>query len=72
MKKILIFSLAFTTSLLFSQSSFSVKYSPEDFVSFYIDKHGNLDYELSNSGSVSYDFQGKTSGFAMWKYHMIF
>ena len=63
MKKLFVIILLFTSTLLFSQNSFSVKYSPESFVLFYISKHGGLDYELANSGSVSYDFQGKTSGF---------
>ena len=61
-KKIL-FTLLIASGLLISQSSFEIQYSPENYVTFHIDQYGNLEYELANSGNISYDFEGKTNSF---------
>jgi hypothetical protein len=68
MKKRIMFTYLFLTSLLFANNSFTIKYSPESFVIFYVSQNGSLDYELSISGNVIYDYQGRISQFGSAKF----
>ncbi len=61
MKKSIIFISLFLPFMLYSESDFTVEYSPNNRVTFSIGKYGSLEFELSGSGYVSYDYEGKVS-----------
>jgi len=58
-KNALIIILFTAPLVLFSESDFVIEYSPNNSVTFSVGKYGDLDFELSGSGYVSYDYEGK-------------
>ncbi len=61
MKKSIIFIFSLLPLMLYSESDFNVEYSPNNSVTFSIGKYGSLEFELSGTGYVSYDYEGKVS-----------
>jgi len=60
-RKALIGILFMVPLILFSESDYVIEYSPNNSVTFSVGKYGDLEFELSGSGYVSYDYEGKVT-----------